>query len=370
MARKQGKRKTQFRKNRQARSRARPERFLTGEEEDWEEEEGFESSERIVPAGEDERQREGITRNEALESISENSDLPTGRILEIRSRLCEVKIGGETIRCQLRGKFKELSVDQRSVIAVGDQVKVERQEDGTGLIRELLPRKNEIARISYTHNRMAHVIAANVDLMVIVSSVQGPPLWPGLIDRYLVVAHHQGLNPLVAINKSDQDEDGEIPCCLEEYASLGHEGIQLSAATGDGMEELGKKLKGKTSVFAGQSGVGKSTILNVLKPELDLETGEISQATNKGRHVTNSARLLSLEHDTYVVDTPGVRTFDPYNLILGEVEAGFPEIAALAADCKFQNCEHDTEPKCAVKAAVETGEIMERRYRSFRSIVE
>jgi ribosome biogenesis GTPase len=370
MARKKGKRKTQFRKNRQARARERPERTLTGEEGDWEEEEGFESNERIVPAGADERQREGITRDEALEAVAENMDLPIGRILAIKSRLCQVDFGHEIMRCQLRGKFKELSLDQRSVIAVGDRVKVERQEDGDGLICELLPRKNEIARISYTHSRMAHVIAANVDLMVIVSSVQGPPLWPGLIDRYLVVAHHQELTPLVAINKCDQDEDDEIPGCLEEYASLGYEGIRLSAETGDGMDELREKLKNKTSVFAGQSGVGKSSILNVLNPKFELATGEISQATNKGKHVTNSARLLLLEQNTYVVDTPGVRTFDPYNLILGEVEAAFPEIAAFASECRFQNCEHDTEPKCAVKDAVESGEIMERRYRSFRSIVE
>ncbi|MDA0838101.1 MAG: ribosome small subunit-dependent GTPase A [Planctomycetota bacterium] len=370
MARKPGKKKTQFRKNRQARARARPERSLTGVEGDWEEEEGFEGSERIVPPGQDERQRDGISRNQALEGIAENTQLPIGRITLIRSRLCEVDLGGEVMTCQLRGKFKEISVDQRSVIAVGDRVMVEQQKDGTGLIRELLPRTNELARISYTHNRMAHVIAANVDLMVIVSSVHGPPLWPGLIDRYLVVAHHQGLTPLVAINKSDQDEDEEIPRCLEEYASLGYQGIRLSAATGEGMDELREWLRGKTSVFAGQSGVGKSSILNVLKPEFELETGEISAATNKGRHVTHSASLLSLEKDTYVVDTPGVRTFDPYDLILGQVEAAFPEIAALAPKCRFQNCEHDTEPKCAVKDAVENGTVLERRYRSFRSIVE
>jgi ribosome biogenesis GTPase len=278
-------------------------------------------------------------------------------------------VGDEDLRCRLRGKLKELAVNQRSVLAVGDRVRVEKRPDGTGLIRRVLPRTNEIIRKSFAHDKSAHVISANVEQMVVVSSCGEPPLWPGLIDRYLVVAHSEAMSPLVCINKSDMGT-GEAARCVEEYRGIGYDAFLTSTVSGDGLETLKERLKGKTSVFVGQSGVGKSCLLNVLEPGLNLRTGEVSRYTSKGRHITTSARLIRLSFGAFVVDTPGVRTFDPFSLYLGEVEQAFPEVVALAAQCRFQDCSHDQEPGCAVRKAVEEGTILERRYRSFRSIVE
>jgi len=366
-------RRTQFRRNRQTQAAGRDEGALPVDSEEWEEDESLVSAERILPAGEETRRKEGVTHDEAILADEDDADLarlPEGLVMEIKGQWSQVRVGGEEWRCQLRGRLKELAVDQRSVLAVGDRVRVERQPDDTGLVRQVLPRTNEIIRKSFSHEGSAHVIAANVEQMVVVSSVCEPPLWPGLIDRYLVVARSEGLAPVICINKTDLDDAGEGATCIEEYRALGYDAFPSSAVNGQGLDLLKEKLTGKTSVLVGQSGVGKSALLNALEPGLDLRTGEVSKFTSKGRHVTTSARLLPLSFGAFVVDTPGVRTFDPHNLYLGHVEEGFPEIAALAPKCRFQDCEHDQEPGCAVREAVEEGTILARRYRSFRSIVE
>jgi len=366
-------RRTQFRRNRQTRAAGREEGILPADAEGWEEDESLVAGERILPAGEAARQREGVTHDEAILAAEDDADLvglPEGLVLEIKGQWSQVRVGGDDWRCQLRGRLKELAVDQRSVLAVGDRVRVERQPDDTGLIKQVRPRANEIIRKSFSHEGSAHVIAANLEQMVVVGSVCEPPLWPGLIDRYLVVAKSEGMAPVVCVNKVDLDDEGEAATCIEEYRSLGYDAFPSSVVSGQGLDLLKEKLAGKTSVFVGQSGVGKSCLLNTLEPGLDLRTGEVSKLTSKGRHVTTSARLLPLSFGAFVVDTPGVRTFDPHNLYLGHVEEGYPEIAALAPKCRFQDCEHDQEPGCAVRKALEEGTILARRYRSFRSIVE
>jgi ribosome biogenesis GTPase len=364
--------RAQFRRNRQARAFGREQTAVPISASDWEEDETLARAERMLPAGEETRQKEGISHTEAISVAEDGADvaqLCDGWVTEIKGQWSQVWVGDEDLRCQLRGKLKELAVNQRSVLAVGDRVRVEKRPDGTGLIRRVLPRTNEIIRKSFAHDKSAHVISANVEQMVVVSSCGEPPLWPGLIDRYLVVAHSEAMSPLVCINKSDMGT-GEAARCVEEYRGIGYDAFLTSTVSGDGLETLKERLKGKTSVFVGQSGVGKSCLLNVLEPGLNLRTGEVSRYTSKGRHITTSARLIRLSFGAFVVDTPGVRTFDPFSLYLGEVEQAFPEVVALAAQCRFQDCSHDQEPGCAVRKAVEEGTILERRYRSFRSIVE
>lgn len=362
----------QFRRNSQTRTDFKRDQRLVSGETEWEEDEQFSHGERILPPGEETRRKEGISHEQA---ISERSDdpslaaLPEGKVLEIKGEWSQVLVGGDTWPSRLRGKHKGLALNQRSILAVGDRVRVEMQEDDTGVIREIFPRENEIERKSF-RQRISHVIAANVDRMVIVNSVASPPLWPGLIDRYLVSAFTRDLEPLVCLNKADLDEEREGPPCVEEYRALGYDAILVSAESGAGLDELKQRLESATSVFVGQSGVGKSTLLNAIEPSLDLRTGEVSEFSEKGRHITTTARLIPLSFGAFVVDTPGVRTFDPFDLDLAVVESAFPEIFETAPNCRYPDCSHSLEPGCAVLTAVEEGAILERRYRSFLSIVK
>ncbi|MBI2191612.1 MAG: ribosome small subunit-dependent GTPase A [Planctomycetes bacterium] len=290
-----------------------------------------------------------------------------GRVLEFHSEWCVVQIGPETLRCRPRGKMRTLGPLYK--LAVGDFVRVETGASGEGRILEILPRRNEIARRSLGRHRSAQVIAVNVDQMVIVGSAASPPWWPGLIDRYLVAAAGSSLSPVICINKIDLDASGESVRHTEEYQALGYHVLRLSALTREGLESMRERLKGTTSVLVGQSGVGKSSLLNSLEPGLDLRTGEISGATERGRHVTSGARLLALSGGGFVADTPGVRSFVPFQIGPNDVLAGYPEIARAAAGCRFPDCRHAQEPGCAVLEAVHDGEILTRRYRSFRSIL-
>lgn len=337
----------------------------------WEDDEHFAKRGPMRASSEGKPQKRGPAT--AGRGQPETPDAAQGQILEahvleIHSEWCVVQVGGETWRCRPRGKLRELPASQMPV--VGDRVRLEQTSAGEGMIHEVLARRNEVARRRLRHQAAPQVIAANVDQLVVVSSVKTPPLWPGIIDRYLAVASGSDMSPLICINKVDLDEGQEAPGCSREYENLGYPVVLVSAQTGTGLESLRERLKGKTSAFVGQSGVGKSSLLNALEPSLNLRTGELNQATKKGRHVTTSARLLVLSIGAYVVDTPGVRAFDPFELSRLEVEAGFPEIAKAADGCRFPDCQHVQEPGCVVREAVVSGIILERRYQSYRSILQ
>jgi ribosome biogenesis GTPase len=212
------------------------------------------------------------------------------------------------------------------------------------------------------------VFAANVDVLVVVASAAKPAFKPGLVDRYLIAAEVGGVEAVLCFNKVDL-VDAEPPE-LQAYRDLGVHVIKTSCETGEGLNELRAALRGKMSIFAGHSGVGKSSLLNALQPDLDLETREISEATKKGKHTTTTARLYQLDDGIRVIDTPGIRALGLWEVSPEEVAYYFPEIAEHGAGCKFRDCTHTHEPKCAVREAVETGAISRHRFESFQRIRE
>ena len=366
--------RTKFRRNRRKKNKEQvDDRVLKGKLE-WDDDESSRTDERILPPGEEHRKKVVISHDDVLdEGVHENAssaEAVMGQVIEIHGQWSIVQIGDDEVRCRLRGKLRELAINQRSILAVGDIVGVEEAAENEGHIVEILPRKNELSRQSLGHRHMAHVVAANIDQMLIVGSVTLPDLWPEIIDRYLVASHARNFVPLIVINKQDLDSDGIGEETLEDYQSIGYPALMVSAQTGHGMEELRSHLSGKVSIFIGQSGVGKSTLLNFLEPSLELKIGEVGETTRRGRHTTTTTRLIRLSPNTYVVDTPGVRDFNPFQLEPEEIHDGFLEISEAAKDCRFPNCRHDLEPDCAVLAAVDAGEILARRYLSFRNVFD
>jgi len=290
-----------------------------------------------------------------------------GVVVAMRGLIAEVDDGERIWPCTVRRVLRTLRIAERQAVTVGDRVRfsVEADEAGVqneGAIEAVEPRRGELKRVS---GKRVHTVVANVDQAIIVASVGIPSLKPHLIDRYLVAVHHGGITPVICINKSDQDADGEIPAALALYRSLGYTAIATSAVTGVGVDALRALLHGKCSAVAGQSGVGKSALLNAMDPSLNLRIGEVNEETFKGRHTTTTAQLIRLTGGGYVVDTPGVKSFDLSAVPLNEIEAHFADFAAHIPNCKFPDCTHTHEHNCAVKAARDAGQITEQRYESY-----
>lgn len=264
--------------------------------------------------------------------------------------------------CTLRGRLKREWQMVTSLVVVGDMVAVRLTSDGQGVIEEIQPRRSKLSRPGF-HN-YEHIIAANIDQVLVVASVYQPPFKRNLVDRFLLLAHQQDLSPVLVVNKCELEDQRIVRSWLEPFESAGVPVVLTSAATGVGLEELRSLLAGKISCLAGQSGVGKSSLVNALFPSLRLRTQETSWA-NKGRHTTTGSRLYPLPDGGFLADTPGIKElalWEPDEDGLAEV---FPEIAALATGCKFRDCSHVHEPKCAVRAAAEQGEVDEDRYQNY-----
>lgn len=254
-----------------------------------------------------------------------------------------------------------------SLLAPGDRVLVAYDADGAAIVRGIAERRTELFRYAGVHGRLnRQVIAANVELLVIVAAATHPPFRPGLIDRFLIAAQLGGVTPLLCVNKMDLVT--EAPAEVGIYRELDIVICYTSCVTGQGIDGLRDALRGKTSVFAGHSGVGKSSLLNTMDPHLRVLTREVSEATRRGRHATTNARLYELAGDIHVIDTPGIRTLGLWDVSPEEVALYFPEIAELTAGCKFRNCTHVHEPDCAVRAGVETAVLSRARYDSYRRI--
>jgi len=267
--------------------------------------------------------------------------------------------GGEVLRCRARGVFKLRGVSP----LVGDRVRFEATGGGEGTVLEVLPRSSELVRPP----------VANVDLAVLVFSVVRPELNLALLDKFLVHVEHKRLDALIVFTKVDAV--GQVPdpdrvrAQLEEacrlYGAIGYPYVRTSALQGEGLEELRARLAGRIAVFAGQSGVGKSTLLNALVPGLALETGEISEKLGRGRHTTRHVELIRLPGGGLVADTPGFSQLDFRELGVDEIGGCFREFRPLAAECRFRGCTHLSEPGCAVRAAVESGGGADSRYRHY-----
>ncbi len=303
-----------------------------------------------------------------------------GTVVRIDTRHSHVDTASGVLRCTLRGTpERNRNRDRRgpnptppagSRLAVGDQVLVRPAGDDQGMIETVLPRRTKLSRRAAGPERREQIVAANVDQLVIVASIADPALSLNLIDRYLVAADRGGLGAILCINKMDLGDPDVAARQLATYTALGYPVVFTSARTGSGIETLRAGLQGKTSVFAGKSGVGKSALLTAVEPGLELHSAPISAATGKGRHTTAYSSLLRLTGGGYVIDTPGIRAYTLWEVEAKDVARHFPEIRAAEPGCRFSDCSHLHEPDCAVQAAAAEGRIDPRRYASYRRICD
>lgn len=313
----------------------------------------------------------GVTENAAGELIREVDDenCLDGRVVSAIGLNSMVRSGDGTLyECAVRRVLRDLARDARNAIVTGDRVKFlptgEILPSGLpqGVVERIESRHGVISRVS---GHREHILVANTDQVVIVASAADPPLKPGLIDRFLVSAEKGEVGAVVCINKLDLIDPAGIASVVQRYERLGYPVICTSVENGAGLEELKSQLDGRQSVFAGQSGVGKSSLLNAVQPGWSLQTGEVSGWTRKGKHTTRRAVLLEFGEDGWVVDTPGIRQFALWDVDPAEVEAYFVEFPKYVADCKYPDCSHTHEDNCSVKQAVTDGHIDPVRYESY-----
>jgi ribosome biogenesis GTPase len=289
-----------------------------------------------------------------------------GRVLRVQGLISIVRDeSGATFRCATRRLLKTLATDQRHVVAAGDIVWFRPAGKGEGIIERVEPRHGVVSR---TSRGRQHVLVANVDQVVVVASAAEPRLKPNLIDRLLVTAEKGGIRPIICINKIDLVAPADLLPLVGVYAQLGYEVLLVSAVSGLGVDRLRQGLAGAQSVVTGQSGVGKSSLLNAIEPGLSLQVQEVSEETQKGRHTTSAAELIPLSFGGYVVDTPGIRQFQLWDVIPEEVAGFFRDLRPYVSRCRFPDCTHTHEDDCAVKDAVADGWIDARRYESYVQI--
>lgn len=298
---------------------------------------------------------------------------PKGRVIAATGLNSIVQTDeGAQYECSVRRVVRTLARDARNVVVTGDRVRFlptgQILPSGLqqGVIERVEPRQGVLSRVSQNQE---HIIVANVDQVMIVASAMDPQLKPALIDRFLVSAEKGEAQAIICINKTDLVDLADLQPILGLYARLGYTIIATSGHTGRGIPTLRRFLAGKQSVFAGQSGVGKSSLLNAIQPGLNLKTAQVSGWTGKGRHTTRRAILHDLDFGGWVVDTPGIRQFALWDVIPEEVEGYFIEFRPFVAYCKFPDCTHEHEDHCAVKNAVQAGLISKSRYESYLRII-
>ncbi|MDE6239952.1 MAG: ribosome small subunit-dependent GTPase A [Muribaculaceae bacterium] len=283
--------------------------------------------------------------------------------------------GGVEINCKIKGNFRIKGIRTTNPVAVGDHVTIgEQGPDGVAFITAISPRKNYIIRKASNLSKESHIIAANIDQALLVVTLIDPPTSTTFIDRFLATAEAYAVPAVIAINKIDlltSDEDTELLEAVSYlYKSIGYKVMNLSAKTGEGLDDLKEELRGKVTLFSGNSGVGKSSLINDLLPGLGLKTAEISAAHGTGMHTTTFSEMFHLPDGGSIIDTPGVRGFGTVDFERNEVAHYFPEIFEKSSECRFNNCTHTCEPGCAVCRAVDDSEIAASRYASYLSILE
>jgi len=293
----------------------------------------------------------------------------SGIVVSVEARGAVVLAGEERLFCRVRGRFYEDLAGQKRPIAPGDRVTVSRTAPGEGAIEVIHPRRTKLSRPAAGRDDLEQVVAANVDQVAIVAATKRPPLRPGLIDRMIVAVTNHRLEPFVVINKIDLGVSRRVRAVVEELESLDYPVLLTSVTDQVGIEEFGERLAGKVSVLAGHSGVGKSSLLNALDPALRLKTGAVSKSTTKGRHTTTRAQLLAVPGGGFVVDTPGIRAFGLWDVVRADLDIFFREFEPLIESCRFYDCTHSHEPDCAVRAAVDSGEVSGKRYAAYIRIL-
>ena len=296
-----------------------------------------------------------------------------GRVLKSTGSWFEVELPNQKmISCRIRGQLRLKGISSTNPVAVGDIIHVQEQTDGTGVITDINDRTNYIIRKSINLSKQTHILAANIDYAWIVVTPVFPKTSTGFIDRFIAAAESYHIPVGIIFNKSDLfvNHLSEIQHeYLDIYESLGYKCIKVSSQTKEGIDELKLLLEGKVNLLTGHSGVGKSSLINSIIPDLNLKVGEISKQHLKGKHTTTFAEMHKVNDSTYIIDTPGIREFVNIDFVPSEISHYFIEMRELLNDCKFNNCLHENEQQCAVKAAYEAGKIHPDRYYNYLSIL-
>ena len=283
---------------------------------------------------------------------------------------------GDFMECRIKGKFRMKGIKSTNPIAVGDIVDYELDENSdavTGTIHNIHDRKNYIVRKSVNLSKQTHIIASNIDVVFLLITINNPPTTTSFIDRFLVTAEAYGIEAILVFNKIDTFDEAmrdEQLYLQYIYSEIGYNFLKVSAIENKGLEELKKMMLGKVSMFSGHSGVGKSTLVNALEPNLSLKTKNISEQSKQGQHTTTFAEMYDLSFDAKIIDTPGIKGFGIVDMEPSEVSGYFPEFFKLQDECIFNNCLHKEEPNCAVKKALEENKIAWSRYNSYLKILE
>jgi ribosome biogenesis GTPase / thiamine phosphate phosphatase len=299
---------------------------------------------------------------------------PIGHVLAIHPEGIQVQHEQKLYRCSLKGSLKKEKNTIKNLVAVGDFVQFQPRGEEEGLIVHIEPRRSVLSRADNLHRRKQQLIAVNIDQVVITSSIHYPPLKPFLIDRYIIAAQKGKMAPIIVINKIDLLQEGTeehalLLECQAAYKALSIPFVLVSVKTGEGVEELKQLMQNKSSVFSGQSGVGKTSLINTVTG-MDLKTGKVVFKTFKGSHTTTTTQLIPLPNGGFCVDTPGIKSFGVWDLEESEIQHYFAEISEASSQCRFIGCSHQTEQDCAVKQAVEDNRISAVRFASYSALME
>lgn len=280
---------------------------------------------------------------------------------------------GKVVECKIKGNFRLKGIRSTNPVAVGDNVEIALNSEGTAFITHIEERRNYIIRKSQNLSKQSHILAANVDEAFLIVTVNYPQTSTTFIDRFLASAEAYSVPVVLVFNKCDilsDDERHYQQSMIHLYETIGYECREVSATTGEGVDGLHALLKGKITLLSGNSGVGKSTLINKILPEANLRTAEISDAHNTGMHTTTFSEMLELPEGGYIIDTPGIKGFGTFNMEPEELTSYFPEIFHFSKGCKFSNCTHTHEPGCAVLKAIDDHFIAQSRYQSYLNMLE
>ncbi len=294
----------------------------------------------------------------------------TGVVVRATGSWYEVLSGGERLQCRIRGKLRLKGVRSTNPVVVGDEVSCLTDEQGSHVIIDITPRRNYVIRRASNLSKESHIIAANIDQALLLVTLRQPETAWEFVDRFLVTCEAYKIPVVILLAKSDLQEREEVDFFRATYEPIGYRVVEVSAVTGEGVEEVHNLLVGRTTLLSGNSGVGKSTLVQRIDPTLDIRTGDISESHHKGRHTTTFSTMYPLSEGGALIDTPGIKGFGLIDIEEEELWHYFPEMMHYGRECRFYNCTHTHEPGCAVVAALEAGEISPMRYESYLKMMD